>query len=196
MALHDNLKEARKRKGMSQEVVAEQLGITYQAVAKWELGQSKPASRNLQALAELYEVPVEELLADNGQKGPNLILRANLTKIAIITQATLLNTCAVYVYMLRTHPDDEFYWGAVKFALVILLLASTWVTSNHRFEPDVEQRRKNIKIEFRYCCIQAVIGILTLYFGLGLVGTALIIIVLSVYLLYINPKYMNRKFTK
>lgn len=155
-------KEARKRKGMSQEVVAEQLGIIHQAVAKWELGQSKPNARNLRALAELYQIPVEELLADAGRRGPNLILRANLTKIAIITQAAFLNVCAMYVYMLRSHPDDEFYWGAVKFALVILLLASTWMTSNHRFEPDVERRRKNIRIEFRYCCIQAMIGLLTI----------------------------------
>lgn len=196
MALHDNLKEARKRKGMSQEVVAEQLGITHQAVAKWELGQSKPASRNLQALAELYEVPVEELLAEAESEGPNLILRANLIRFAIISQAAFLHTCAAYAYLLRSHPDDEFRRGALIFALVMLLLASIWMASNHRYEPDADQQRKNVNIEFRYCCIQMLVGLLTLHFGLGLVGTALIIIVMLIYILYINPKFMNRKLTR
>lgn len=196
MALHDNLKEARKRKGMSQELVAEQLGITHQAVAKWELGQSRPNARNLQALAQLYEVPVEELLADAEKAGPNLILQANLIRFVIILQAAVLNTCAAYAYMLRAHPDDEFRRGALIFALVSLLLASIWMAVNHRYEPDLDQRRKNINIEFRYCCVQAMIGLLTLHFGLGLLGTALIITVMLIYLLYINPKFMNRKLTR
>ena len=42
MALHDTLKDARNRVGMSQELVAEQLGISRQAVTKWELGQPNP----------------------------------------------------------------------------------------------------------------------------------------------------------
>lgn len=196
MALHDNLKEARKRKGMSQELVAEQLGISRQAVTKWESGQSKPNSRNLQALAELYEVPAEELLADNGKEEPNLILRVNLIRFAIIAQAAFLHTCAAYAYLLRSHPDDEFRRGALIFALVMLLLASIWMTTNHRYEPDMDQRRKNIDIEFRYCCVQAIIGLLTIHFGLGLVGAVLIITVMLVYILYINPKFMNRKLTR
>ena len=53
MALHDTLKDARNRVGMSQELVAEQLGISRQAVTKWELGQSKPSAKNLKALAKL-----------------------------------------------------------------------------------------------------------------------------------------------
>ena len=57
MALHDNLKDVRNRVGMSQEFVADQLGISRQAVTKWELGQSKPSAKNLQALAELYHGP-------------------------------------------------------------------------------------------------------------------------------------------
>lgn len=195
MALHDNLKEARKRKGMSQEVVAEQLGITHQAVAKWELGQSKPASRNLQALAELYEVPVEELLADNGEKGPNLILRANLTRIAIAVQAVCMGSCIQVIFQLR-RSDDPFYRVEFIFFLILLLLASIWMTTNHRYESDMEQRRKNINIEFRYCCVQAMIGLFTIYSGLGLVGLVLLIVVYAIYILYINPKFMNRKLTR
>ena len=39
-------------------------------------------------------------------------------------------------------------------------------------------------------------ALLTIHFGMGLVGLALILLVLLVYILYVNPKYMNRTFTK
>ena len=69
MALHDNLKNARNKMGMSQEFVAEQLGISRQAVTKWELGQTKPNAKNLRALAELYQISTESLLAGTQQNG-------------------------------------------------------------------------------------------------------------------------------
>lgn len=67
---------------------------------------------------------------------------------------------------------------------------------NHRYEQDKNQRRKNIYIELVYCCIQTVTGLFTIRFGMGLVGLFLIIIVYSIYVLYINPKFMSRKLTK
>lgn len=199
MALHDTLKEVRKRKGLSQELVAEELGISRQAVTKWEAGQSKPSARNLQALAELYQVPVEELLGGGPEEEKlyNPILRANLIKIAIILHAGFMNACAQFMYEFRSadYPDKDFYRGLFLFSLVLLLLASTWMTSNHRFEPDMEQRRKNTKIELAYCCVQLLIALPTIPFGRGLVGIPLVLIVTLVYILYINPKFMNRKLT-
>lgn len=196
MALHDNLKTARSRMGMSQELVAEQLGVSRQAVTKWEAGQSRPNARNLQALAELFQTSTEELLSAPQKEEPNLILRANLTKWAIILQAAFLHTCTQYVYMLRSSPDNGFYQGGLIFGLVLLALSSIWMTANHRYEPDKDQRRKNANIELRYCCIQMMAGLLTIHFGLGLVGLALILLICLFYILYINPKYMNRKFTR
>lgn len=77
MALHDRLKEARRRTGMSQELVAERLGISRQAVTKWELGQSRPSAKNLQALAELYQMSPEDLLADTRRKDSGQIRWVN-----------------------------------------------------------------------------------------------------------------------
>lgn len=199
MAMHDTLKEARKRKGLSQELVAEELGISRQAVTKWEAGQSKPSAQNLQALAELYQVPVEELLGGGPEEEKlyNPILRANLIKIAIILHAGFMNACAQFMYEFRSadYPDKDFYRGLFLFSLVLLLLASIWMTSNHRYEPDMEQRRKNTKIELAYCCVQLLIALPTIPFGRGLVGIPLVLIVTLAYILYINPKFMNRKLT-
>ena len=61
-SLGETLKEYRTRGNMTQEFVAEQLGISRQAVSKWENGTSDPSTSNLLALAKLYGVSAEELL--------------------------------------------------------------------------------------------------------------------------------------
>lgn len=70
------------------------------------------------------------------------------------------------------------------------------MAANHRFETDMKQRRKNTKIEWLYCSIQTLICLLMIYFGIGFAGTVLIIAVCIGYILYVNPKFMNRKLTK
>lgn len=60
--LAQTLKELRNDSNMTQEFVAESLGVTRQAVSKWENGTSEPSTSNLIAIAKLYEVAPEELL--------------------------------------------------------------------------------------------------------------------------------------
>jgi len=62
MSLSRNIKELRKARKLSQEYVAEQLGVSRQAVSKWETGQSEPNAHNLAQLANLLEVPLSRLL--------------------------------------------------------------------------------------------------------------------------------------
>ena len=63
-SLGETLKEHRVRCRMTQEFVAERIGVSRQAVSKWENGTSDPSTSNLFALAKLYGVGVEELLRD------------------------------------------------------------------------------------------------------------------------------------
>ena len=60
--LGETLKELRTERNMTQEFVAESLGVSRQAVSKWENGSSEPSTSNLIAIAKLYEVLPEELL--------------------------------------------------------------------------------------------------------------------------------------
>lgn len=62
MALSENIKARRTQLKMSQEYVADQLGISRQAVAKWEAGTSEPTSKNLSELASLFEMSISELV--------------------------------------------------------------------------------------------------------------------------------------
>lgn len=63
-SLGEVLRRYRTERGMTQEFVAESLGVSRQAVSKWEKGISDPSTSNLLALAKLYGVPAEELLKE------------------------------------------------------------------------------------------------------------------------------------
>ena len=55
-----NIKELRKRKNITQEKLAEYLGITYQTVSKWENGTSLPSISLLPAIANIFNVSIDE----------------------------------------------------------------------------------------------------------------------------------------
>ena len=61
-SLGEAIREHRTRCKMTQEFVAEALGVSRQAVSKWESGASDPSTSNLLALAKLFGVSAEELL--------------------------------------------------------------------------------------------------------------------------------------
>lgn len=62
MSLGNHLFDARKKKGMSQEEVAEKLGISRQTVSKWETDESLPDIRQSKSLAVLYGLSLDELV--------------------------------------------------------------------------------------------------------------------------------------
>lgn len=63
-SLGEVLKKHRMQCRMTQEFVAEALGVSRQAVSKWETGVSAPNTSNLIALAKLFEIPPEDLLKE------------------------------------------------------------------------------------------------------------------------------------
>ena len=66
-SLSEVLKAHRVHCKMTQEFVAEHLGVSRQAVSKWENGTSDPSTANLLALAKLYGISAEELLKEATQ---------------------------------------------------------------------------------------------------------------------------------
>ena len=69
-SLGEVLKEHRVRCKMTQEFVAESLGVSRQAVSKWETATADPSTSNLLALAKLFGISAEELLRSVEQEGP------------------------------------------------------------------------------------------------------------------------------
>ena len=210
MTLDERIRNRREKLKLSQGYVAEQIGVSRQAVSKWETGQSEPTADNLVRLAELFEISLAELVGteENGRgedgfetrpqpKTPNLILRANLIRLAITAQAAFLFSSASMFCQMQAaeYPMKDLYRGAFFVSMALLLLSSVWMASNHRWEGDMARRRTNARIELGYCCVQLAAGFLTVCFGLGLAGAVLMIITTCVYVLYVNPRFMGRKLT-
>jgi DNA-binding XRE family transcriptional regulator len=63
-SLGEVIKKHRTEKKMTQEFVAETLGVSRQAVSKWESGITDPSTSNLIALAKLLEIEPEDLLRE------------------------------------------------------------------------------------------------------------------------------------
>ena len=69
MALGERIKSCRQNANMSQEMVAELIGVSRQAVTKWEANQSAPNTENLFKLAEIFGTTVDMLLdSEEGTK--------------------------------------------------------------------------------------------------------------------------------
>lgn len=155
-----------------------------------------PDANNILALSKLYNVTADYLLNDDyisdedlpKVKETNSILHNNLTLIAIIVQGSFLNAAA-----------QPWVGEGVDISLVIifkcipLLLASIWMSNNHRYESDKLQRAKNTKVEMYYYICQAAIAVIGYVNHWTLLTSALILTVMFFYIFVVNPKYMNRK---
>lgn len=63
-SLAQAIKNHREAKGYTQEFVAEKLGVSRQAVSKWEKGTTEPSTSNLFALAKLFDMSIEEFMKE------------------------------------------------------------------------------------------------------------------------------------
>ncbi|MBR3999990.1 MAG: helix-turn-helix transcriptional regulator, partial [Clostridia bacterium] len=64
----ENLKRLRNEKSVTQDTLAEYLGVTYQAVSRWENGQAYPDIELLPELARFFEVSLEELMGTESNR--------------------------------------------------------------------------------------------------------------------------------
>ena len=62
MSLGNSLFNARKKSGLSQEEVAEKLGVSRQTISKWETDETLPDIRQSKKLAVLYHLTLDELI--------------------------------------------------------------------------------------------------------------------------------------
>lgn len=65
MSFKNKLQNIRKEKGLSQESIAEKIGVSRQAVAKWETGQSYPDVENLILISDMFKVSIDKLVKED-----------------------------------------------------------------------------------------------------------------------------------
>ena len=115
--LSDNIKILRKKKGYSQETLAEQLHVVRQTISKWEKGISVPDAVMLDRMAELFEVPVSVLLGGGPEEEEQPF---NLNEIA--QQLAVLNDQLVQQAVRRRKVIRYAFVGV--FAAIFVLIGT------------------------------------------------------------------------
>ena len=94
MSLGEKISDLRKKNGISQEKLAELLGISRQAVTKWESGKGNPDTENLIRLSEIFGVSLDELCGKEAEK-PKKINYTPGHILALLSLAILNAYCVI-----------------------------------------------------------------------------------------------------
>ncbi len=142
MELGEKIKARRKQLKLSQEYVADQIGISRQAVAKWESGKSDPAAANLAELAAILETTVSELVGCEEEAGRQRtqeekererrknakMLFGRWGALALINAGWDGYSSGLYIHM-------PLYWLALLgIGLVLLFITSVDMNKRHTME--------------------------------------------------------------
>jgi transcriptional regulator with XRE-family HTH domain len=124
MKIADRILELRKQKGISQEALADQLGVSRQAVSKWESEQSTPDMDKIILMSEFFEVTTDYLL-----KGIEPTAEKNQTGIRIgnalsvfapfMAWTGLVTACVIWCeYQNAFAVMDGFIWMAGSIVVI------------------------------------------------------------------------------
>ena len=112
MKLEERLTALRKEKGLSQLELAEALGVSRQAVSRWEVGASAPGMENLLALSRLYGVPLDELVGGPAREAePEAEPNARAAELVSARRLNRALAAALAAVLLAAALLAGLYWG-------------------------------------------------------------------------------------
>ena len=82
--LRHNLKRYRKMAGLTQEEVAQRLGVSPQTVARWEQGARIPSVEHLEELADLYGIDVADFFISPSEGANDMYIKRILQKLKLL----------------------------------------------------------------------------------------------------------------
>lgn len=118
MEIGNRIMELRKKNNLSQEELAEKVGVARQTISKWELGETSPDIKQAKELSKIFNVSLDELVdndikdvliekTSNTEKLAGIIIKI-LKTIGIVFLALLVIDVVVFViYMLNHKSMDE-----------------------------------------------------------------------------------------
>lgn len=138
MAFSENLKQLRAKANLSQERLAEKLGVSRQAVTKWECGTGTPDLENVAAVAALFSVSIDELL--NGtSSSPGSSLYESITEYDIAEVKRFDIKCGA--------ANNVTVTGCSSEKLRICLTSNTWKELQHDFKVKIDDIRGRIDVD-------------------------------------------------
>lgn len=140
MTFAEKLKSIRKQTGMSQEQLAEKLGVSRQAVTKWETDAGIPDIENIMAISALFDISIDELFSnEKGSKKPAEYLYESITEYDIDEPKRY----------------DMKFGGAKQFILTgyegekirVRLVSNTMSTLQNDFKVRIDDIKKRIDVD-------------------------------------------------
>ncbi len=138
MTFGEKLLELRKQNNFSQEELAEKLGVSRQAVSRWESGETMPDSPNLLQISNIFSVSADYLLRDEieeifpKQKTEKLENRKK-NPVFIIYIFGLLAMAAL-LYIIALSDLDIIYWIAGTVFLLAGIISAVLYYKNPKIE--------------------------------------------------------------
>lgn len=116
MQIGDKLKNKRNEAGLSQEVLAERIGVSRQTISNWENNRSYPDIGSVLRLSDLYGISLDELLKEDTN------MRKHVEEIAKLPMRWWRILCGLTIALFPLNAL-LYYWGAHSAAMVMKILA-------------------------------------------------------------------------
>lgn len=117
MEFHEKLQELRKKRGLTQEELAEALFVSRTAISKWESGRGYPSIDSLKQIAGYFSVSIDDLLS--GDKLLSIAEEENKSNIQNMCHwlIGIMDICAIALIVLPLYPDtvDGFVYSVNLF---------------------------------------------------------------------------------
>ena len=183
------LKQLRKQNKISQEKLAELLGISRQAVSKWENGLSKPETNNLLKIASIFNISVEELVSSDAIKANKIQKESTKYNIPILIIVAYLTSFAsvlgFFCIPVSNVQHPKTFWIVVAFLGGCLLIIKNTL---------VQDKTKTIKVilsDMLIIIFACILGVL-IPNTLGLAKQLIIVSPLAIYYLYVTRTFFKQ----
>lgn len=189
--LAENLMYYRKKKGLSQEKVAEYMDISRQAVTKWETNNSRPSSDNLIKLAQLFEVDVETLLGNGEREKSSTQQEISIGKMPWIFIG--ISALCILSYIILSALMDTFSIGI--FICMFILYVPIQLFLHIYFSNAIKNSSYNgiagfdDKIEYNICEVKKLLIQIDLY--IGMLSTVYIFLLCVINIISLEMKWFN-----
>lgn len=119
--LKDNLKLARKAKGLSQEELAIKLNVVRQTISKWEQGLSVPDAEMLISISEVFDTPVSTFLGENLSESKEDDLKIISEKLEIIN---------LQLSQRKKENRKIIHWSLISLCVIIIIMFLSLILLN------------------------------------------------------------------
>lgn len=171
--LADRLVALRKENKLSQEALAEKLGLSRQAISKWERAEASPDTDNLISLAFLYGISLDQLLGNEQvkeqepakaekEKKPLNPIQIKGKKLFLALPFVVIG--AIVLYLLGGFVLDGAWWGRAWLIFFSIPICATVATAL--------RAGKTQRLCAMLMTIPVALGILTVYLAAGILFSA------------------------